>query len=215
MNTYHVEDNVTGARVSKDFTGAVQGGRLVLDDPEDKQPTAQRQNDAPRQYLVEWSIDAFDCASPREAAEKARAAQVRPGTIATIFDVTDTMTGEKTRVDLTEQSKLSSVKYDGTTFYLDEQDHDALCSSNITGEDRCNCTTGTGIPLNSEGDKLSPVSPRHAAAVKLATSIETRRAQIERFRRQTSHDYTQGYLDALDDVAIDMGLIPPGRPDRT
>lgn len=51
----------------------------------------------------------------------------------------------------------------------------------------------------------------------LTTSIKSRRAQIERFRARISHDYTQGYLDALDDVAIDMGLIPPsaGKPDRT
>jgi hypothetical protein len=43
----------------------------------------------------------------------------------------------------------------------------------------------------------------------LTTSIKSRRAQIERFRTRTSHDYTQGYLDALDDIAVDLGLIPP------
>jgi hypothetical protein len=38
------------------------------------------------EYRVIWTID-VDAADPREAAEKARAAQVRPDTTATVFQV--------------------------------------------------------------------------------------------------------------------------------
>jgi hypothetical protein len=38
------------------------------------------------EYRVTWEID-VEADSPRQAAEKARAAQVRPGTIATVFTV--------------------------------------------------------------------------------------------------------------------------------
>lgn len=38
------------------------------------------------EYRVTWIID-VDAASPREAAEKARAAQTRPDTTATVFQV--------------------------------------------------------------------------------------------------------------------------------
>lgn len=37
-------------------------------------------------YLVTWKID-IEAETPREAAEKARAIQLRPGSIATVFEV--------------------------------------------------------------------------------------------------------------------------------
>ena len=51
------------------------------------------------EYLVLWAIDA-EADTPRQAARQARAAQVRPGTLAVVFDVQDTATGVVTRVDL-------------------------------------------------------------------------------------------------------------------
>lgn len=51
------------------------------------------------EYLVLWTIDA-EADTPRQAARQARAAQVRPGTLAVVFDVQDTATGVVTRVDL-------------------------------------------------------------------------------------------------------------------
>ncbi len=51
-------------------------------------------------YVVTWAIDAESMNSPREAAEYARDAQIRPGTWAVVFDVKDIRTGEITRVDL-------------------------------------------------------------------------------------------------------------------
>lgn len=38
-------------------------------------------------YFVTWAID-IEATSPREAAEKAREAQLRPGSIANVFEVT-------------------------------------------------------------------------------------------------------------------------------
>ena len=51
-------------------------------------------------YRVTWEID-IEADSPREAAELARACQVRPGTTAVVFDCADE-SGETTRVDLLE-----------------------------------------------------------------------------------------------------------------
>lgn len=59
----------------------------------------------PAQYLVTWTIDAFDAANPVAAARQARAAQIRPGTTATVFDVLNTATRETTRVDLSETAE--------------------------------------------------------------------------------------------------------------
>ena len=54
-------------------------------------------------YRVEWIIDIFDVASPKEAARKAREYQTTPGTTATVFDVYgDERNGESIRVDLME-----------------------------------------------------------------------------------------------------------------
>lgn len=53
-----------------------------------------------KEYLVTWEIDADEVDSPREAAEFARWAQTNPGTIATVFRVTDKATGETVTVDL-------------------------------------------------------------------------------------------------------------------
>ena len=51
-------------------------------------------------HHVTWEID-LDAGTPREAAEKAFAIMQRPGTTATVFDVTDE-TGATHRVDLME-----------------------------------------------------------------------------------------------------------------
>jgi hypothetical protein len=53
-------------------------------------------------YRVSWEIDAEDMASPRAAAWFARDAQLREGSIATVFTVTDTATGKVTEVDLSD-----------------------------------------------------------------------------------------------------------------
>ena len=56
-------------------------------------------------YLVRWEIDS-DAATPLEAAREARAAQLEPGTTATIFDVFPVhpagCLGISTRIDLEE-----------------------------------------------------------------------------------------------------------------
>ncbi len=56
-------------------------------------------------YLVRWEIDS-DAATPLEAAREARAAQLEPGSIATIFDVFPVhpagCLGDSTRIDLEE-----------------------------------------------------------------------------------------------------------------
>lgn len=54
---------------------------------------------------VKWDMD-IDADTTLEAAEKARDAQVRNGTIATIFEVTDDE-GNVTSVDLSEESEIS------------------------------------------------------------------------------------------------------------
>jgi hypothetical protein len=38
-------------------------------------------------YKVRWEIDVTDAANPLEAAQRARAYQIKPGTTATCFDV--------------------------------------------------------------------------------------------------------------------------------
>jgi hypothetical protein len=53
-------------------------------------------------YIVTWTIDADEFDNPHAAAVHARAAQIRPGTWANVFDVKDKATGETTRVDLDE-----------------------------------------------------------------------------------------------------------------
>jgi hypothetical protein len=55
-------------------------------------------------YYVTWSIDTFDVSSPREAARQAREAQLRPGTWAVIFNVTD-KNGITTTVDLLDDEE--------------------------------------------------------------------------------------------------------------
>ena len=52
-------------------------------------------------WRVTWVID-VDASSHEEAARKARAAQVRPGTIATVFTVQAPGVGEPVVVDLAE-----------------------------------------------------------------------------------------------------------------
>lgn len=51
-------------------------------------------------YLVEWHIDAEDAIDPHDAARYAREMQLDPGSAATIFHVTNTVTGDQTVVDL-------------------------------------------------------------------------------------------------------------------
>lgn len=52
------------------------------------------------EYHVTWEID-ITADSPRQAAEQAQRHQQTPGSLATVFDITDE-TGEATRVDLLE-----------------------------------------------------------------------------------------------------------------
>jgi hypothetical protein len=52
-------------------------------------------------YSVSWEID-IDADSPREAAEKARAIQLREGSIATVFMVFNDR-GDGVQVDLLEE----------------------------------------------------------------------------------------------------------------
>ena len=52
-------------------------------------------------YRVEWSID-VEASSPAEAAMKARAAQIAPGTMAVVFDVHSGNPQGPERVDLLE-----------------------------------------------------------------------------------------------------------------
>ena len=52
---------------------------------------------------VVWEID-LDAETPREAAEKAFRIMQRPGTSATVFDVTDAA-GDTCRVDLMEEEE--------------------------------------------------------------------------------------------------------------
>jgi hypothetical protein len=54
-------------------------------------------------YIVTWEIDADEVASPAAAARYARAAQIRRGTIATVFVVQDKATGERVQIDLTPE----------------------------------------------------------------------------------------------------------------
>lgn len=57
-------------------------------------------------YLVSWTIDIDDAESAREAAERARDCQVRPGTTATCFTVVDNATGFSHEVDLEGDSPI-------------------------------------------------------------------------------------------------------------
>jgi hypothetical protein len=54
-------------------------------------------------YKVVWESD-VTADSPREAAERARADQVRPGSWATVFDVTDP-NGVTWRIDLMDDAE--------------------------------------------------------------------------------------------------------------
>jgi hypothetical protein len=56
-------------------------------------------------YLVTWEIDVFNVRSPLEAARKAREAQVREATMATVFIVTNVDQGITTQVDLMEEGE--------------------------------------------------------------------------------------------------------------
>jgi hypothetical protein len=60
------------------------------------------------EYLVLWGIDST-APSPRAAAWDARAAQVREGTTATVFDVQDKVTGVVTQVDLDADPETDHV----------------------------------------------------------------------------------------------------------
>jgi hypothetical protein len=59
--------------------------------------------------LVKWEIDSFDVATPLEAAMKARKAQNRPGTIATVFTVYPPNGADPIRVDLEEQAEEGKI----------------------------------------------------------------------------------------------------------
>lgn len=61
-------------------------------------------------YLVTWETDA-EAGSPLEAARQAREDQLRNGTWAVVFDVTDTATGKTTRVDLLKDSEGEEFPY--------------------------------------------------------------------------------------------------------
>lgn len=52
-----------------------------------------------KRYLVTWEID-MDADSPEEAARDALRIQRKADSIATVFDVTDTETGDNVTVDL-------------------------------------------------------------------------------------------------------------------
>jgi hypothetical protein len=54
-------------------------------------------------FLVTWVIDAENLPTPLAAARYARNVQVRPGTIATVFTVTDKAAGITTTVDLDDE----------------------------------------------------------------------------------------------------------------
>jgi hypothetical protein len=58
----------------------------------------------PSRYRVTWFIDS-DAESPRAAALEAREAQTRPDTIATVFEVKDTRSGEVVCVDLIDEEE--------------------------------------------------------------------------------------------------------------
>lgn len=59
--------------------------------------------DGTDQYDVQWGID-VEADGPRDAAERARAAQLAPGSIATCFTVVNKATGEALAVDLSENT---------------------------------------------------------------------------------------------------------------
>lgn len=58
-----------------------------------------------REYDVLWRIDK-ECETPLDAALSAFADMQRPGTWATVFDVTDKKTGVTTRIDLLDSPEL-------------------------------------------------------------------------------------------------------------
>lgn len=58
-------------------------------------------------YIVRWEIDAEDTSSPVRAAQDAFEAITRPGSVANVFAVTDTATGESWRIDLHEKTTTS------------------------------------------------------------------------------------------------------------
>lgn len=53
-------------------------------------------------YLVTWEIDVLDADSPEDAARKARATQLDPESIATVFRVVEHDSATAHHVDLTE-----------------------------------------------------------------------------------------------------------------
>ncbi|MDQ0422330.1 hypothetical protein J2045_003378 [Peteryoungia aggregata LMG 23059] len=56
-------------------------------------------------YFVNWEIDIFDVANPREAAQQAFAHMQRRGTLATAFKVIEhDSNGEAVTIDLLEES---------------------------------------------------------------------------------------------------------------
>ena len=55
-----------------------------------------------KSYHVTWEIE-IDADDPQKAAEQAFSCMQRPETTATVFDVTDSETGETVRVDLLEE----------------------------------------------------------------------------------------------------------------
>lgn len=81
-------------------------------------------------YLVTWIIDADDVKNPVEAAKYAREAQIRKGTIATVFEVMNKDTREKTRVDLEEEKDILDQLMDACQ--LGESDKMCDCGSGKT-----------------------------------------------------------------------------------
>lgn len=63
--------------------------------------TTMARTAASRTFAVSWETEVEDACSPRQAAERARAQQ-HPSTSATVFVVTDALSGEATTVDLHE-----------------------------------------------------------------------------------------------------------------
>jgi hypothetical protein len=68
-------------------------------------------------YLVTWSID-IGAKNPQEAAEKARACQVRRGTIAGVFDVFEPDSGPITRPRSGRKLATIDLIYPEETIYF-------------------------------------------------------------------------------------------------
>ncbi len=83
----------------------VQVDATYVEDIYSQFASQRRSSGAPAdEWEVTWVIDAFDAEDALAAAQQARACQIRPGTIATVFDVRNKRTGARARVDLTEET---------------------------------------------------------------------------------------------------------------